>query len=256
MRIELSPHVVDRPRQEKLMLKSHLAATPAAALIVALSMTVVPATTAGAGDRVAGSTVSTVAQEELGAVAATSVSVPIQRASAALQRAVTQLRAHHYAEARASLETVRIKGRRAQEIATSLIGAPPTDPESDDVPGPPAVLAVLGLEHRITMQVVDLFNGQKGQRMVRALRTTLWATHGRRTIMLDKVIALPAEGARADYSDGMADTLGIYRQEVTSVTTALETYRLSPSGRIGLRRALVRVKATNLKVNRAFGGGE
>jgi hypothetical protein len=255
MRIELSPHVVDRPRQEKLMLKSHLAVT-AAALIVALSMTVVPAATAGAGDRVAEGTVSTNAQEELAAVAATSVSVPIQRASAALQRAVTQLRAHRYGEARASLETVRIKGRRAQEIATGLIGAPPTDPESDDVPGPPAVLAVLGLEHRIGIQVVDLFNGQKGQRMVRALRTTLWATHGRRDIMLDKVIQLPAEGARADYADGMADILGTFKQEVTSVTTALKTYRLSPSGRIGLRRALVRVKATNLKVNRAFGGGE
>jgi hypothetical protein len=233
------------------MSKSHLAATPAAALIVALCISVVPATTAGAA-----SSVSASAQEELAAVAATSVSAPIQRASDALQRAVTQVRAHRYAAARASLETVRIAGRRAQEIATALIGAPPTDPESDDVPGPPAVLAVLRLEHRIGMQVVELFNGQKGWRMVRALRTTLWATHGRRDIMLDKVIALPAEGARADYADGMADTLAIYKQEVTAVTTALETYRLSPSGRIGLQRALVRVKATNLKVNRAFGGGE
>ncbi len=238
------------------MLKSHLAATPAAALIVALSMTVVPASTAGAGGQAVGGSVSIGAQEELAVVAATSVSTPIQRASAALQRAVTQIRAHRYGQARASLETVRIKGRRAQEIATGLIGAPPTDPESDDVPGPPAVLAVLRLEHRIGMQVVDLFNGQKGSRIVRALRTTLWATHGRRTIMLDKVIRLPAEGARADYADGMADTLAIYKQEVTSVTTALKTYRLSPSGRTGLRRALVRVRATNVKVNRAFGGGE
>ena len=115
----------------------------------------------------------------------------------------------------------------------ALIGAPPTDPESDDLPGPPAVIAVLGLEHRIGMGVVDLFDGMKRPGVVRALRVTLGTTHHRRNVMLDRVIALPAEGARDDYADGMADTLGIYNQEVQKVTTALRTYRLSPSGRVG-----------------------
>jgi hypothetical protein len=124
------------------------------------------------------------------------------------------------------------------------------------VPGPPAVLAVLRLEHRIGMQVVDLFDGMKRPGVVSELRRTLWKDHRRRNIMLDKVIKLPAEGARADYADGMADTLGIYKQEVQEVTTALSTYQLSPAGRVGLRRALVRVRATNAKVSRAFGGGE
>ena len=154
------------------------------------------------------------------------------------------------------MRTVRRQGTQAQLVATALIGAPPTDPESDDLPGPPAVLAVLGLEHRIGMQVVDRFNGMKRFWVVRALRRTLGTTHYRRDIMLDKVIRLPAEGGLDDYADGMADTLGIYTQEVQKVTTALRTYRLSPSGRVGLRRALVRVQATNAKVNRAFGGGE
>jgi hypothetical protein len=227
-------------------------ALPVAALMLALSMAIAPDSTAGAGGEPAGSTRP---QEEL-TTAAVSVSVPIQRADAALQRAIVQIRAHRYGKARASLGTVRRQSTQAQQIATALIGAPPTDPESDDVPGPPAVLAVLRLEHRIGMQVVDLFDGMKRPGVVRELRRTLWKDHRRRNIMLDKVISLPAEGARADYADGMADTLGIYKQEVQEVTTALSTYRLSPSGRVGLRRALVRVRATNTKVNRAFGGGE
>jgi hypothetical protein len=220
--------------QEKLMLTSRQLATPVAALVAVLSLTIAPADSASAG----------------------AVSAPIQRADTALDRASVQIRAHRYAKARASLVTVRRQSTQAQRIATSLIGAPPTDPESDDVPGPPAVMAVLRLEHRISMQVVDLFNGMKRPGVVTELRRTLWKDHRRRNVMLDKVISLPAEGARADYADGMADTLGIYKQEVQQVTTALSTFRLSPAGRDGLRRALVRVRATNTKVNRAFGGGE
>jgi hypothetical protein len=239
------------------MLTSRHAATPAAALICALSITLVPVATAGAGGPPARGTLSTSPQAELtNAAAVGSVSAPIQRADAALQSAIAQIRVHRYAKARASLRTVRRQGVQAQQIATALIGAPPTDPESDDVPGPPAVLAVLGLEHRITMQVVDLFDGMKRFWVVRDLRRTLGSTHYRRDVMLTKVISLPAEGARADYADGMADILGTFQQEVRKVTTALSTYRLSPSGRVGLRRALVRVRATNAKVNRAFGGGE
>lgn len=240
------------------MLTSRHAANPAAALICALSITLAPVATAGAGGPPARGTLITSPQAELtNAASVGSVSAPIGRADDALQRAIAQIRAHHYAKARVSLRTVRRQGAQAQEIATSLIGAPPTDPESDDAPGPPAVLAVLGLEHRITMQVVDLFDGMKRFRVVvRALRKTLGSTHYRRDVTLTKVIRLPAEGARADYADGMADTLGIYTQEVRKVTTALKIYRLSPSGRVGLRQALVRVQATKAKVNRAFGGGE
>src|SRR5262245_50060978 len=181
---------------------------------------------------------------------------PIRRADTALQRAVVQVHASRYGQAKLSLAAVRREGKRAHVIAMSLIGAPPTDPERDDLPGPPAVLGVLGLEHRIGMGVVELFDGTRRPGVVSALRRTLWTTHRRRNARLDKVIRLPAEGARVDYADGIADTLRIYTQEVRRVTTALETYQLSPAGRVGLRRALHRVQATTVKVNRAFGGGE
>jgi hypothetical protein len=224
------------------------------ALVLALSMTLVPAATAGAGGPLEGNDRPQV--ELAQAASVPSVREPIRRADGALQRAIVQIRASHYGEAKASLGAVRRNGRRAHVIAMSLIGAPPTDPESDDLPGPPAVLGVLGLEHRIGMRVVELFDGMRRPGVVSVLRRTLWTTHRRRNVMLDRVIRLPAEGARVDYADGIADTLRVYTLEVNQVTTALQNYQLSPAGRVGLRRALHRVQATKVKVNRAFGGGE
>ncbi|HWM03070.1 MAG TPA: hypothetical protein VNP92_12135 [Actinophytocola sp.] len=187
------------------------------------------------------------------AVAPKRAPTPIQRADNALHRAVVTFRAHRYREARAWLTAVRRNVKLANQRAAGLIGAPPTDPESDDPPGPAAVLRVLALEHRVGMAVVPLFNGTTAPRNVDALRLTLWSSEYRRNIILGRVIALPPEGAGADYADGMGDTLGTYAGEVRLITTALNSFQLTSSGRVSLGNALARVRATQAAVTRAFG---
>ena len=184
------------------------------------------------------------------------VSTPITRANAALTRATAELAAHHPRRAIAALNDLRYQLGRAHLAAMNLIGAPPTDPESDEPPGPPAVLNVLALEHRVGVRLVPAFNGRTRTDVVDALRLVLSSTHHRRDVILDRVIALPADGARGDYEDGMADTLGQYTQEVNQLSTAVTTYRLTSAGKVALNSALTRVRATQAKVNTAFGGGE
>jgi hypothetical protein len=184
------------------------------------------------------------------------VATPITRANGALARATTELRAGHPRRAVTALGTLRYQLGLAHTSAMKQIGKPPADPESDEPPGPPAVLAVLALEHRIDLGVVPLFDKCTRTDVVEALRSTLAADHQRRNAILDRVIALPAEGARGDYEDGMADTLGQYPKEETQLTTALATYRVTAAARTGLTNGLTRVRATTAKVNAAFGGGE
>ena len=74
--------------------------------------------------------------------------------------------------------------------------------------------------------------------------------------MLNQVIALPPEGDRGDYADGIADRLGVYTQEVQQLSTALSTYRLTSAAGQKLHNALGRATATKAKVDAAFGGGE
>ena len=74
--------------------------------------------------------------------------------------------------------------------------------------------------------------------------------------MLSRVIGLNREGAGADFEDGMADTLGGYTSEVNQIAIGLDQYQLSSSGRAGLGNALARARATQAKVNAAYGGGE
>jgi hypothetical protein len=183
----------------------------------------------------------------------TSVSTPISRARAALDLAVSHTLANRLVKARAALEVVRLNITKAHVAGLAQIGAPPTDPESDEPPGPPSVLAVLGLEHRVGMDLVPLFNHRTGPKIVDALRYTLRRAHLKRDVMVDTVIALPPEGAGSDYADGMADTLSSYTQEVNQLETGLETYQLSPVGKVALGKALIRVRATKAKVNDAFG---
>ena len=178
------------------------------------------------------------------------------RARTALDRAIVHLQTHHYGKAINSFRIVRLQLTRAHAAGRAQIGAPPTDPESDDPPGPPSVLAVLNLDHRVATKVVPIFNGMRRPGIVWALRRTMWRMHYERIVMLNAVIRLPDEGAGADYVDGMADTVGIYTQEVRRLQSALATYRLSSTGRTALRRALVRSQATKTKFDRAFGGPE
>lgn len=184
------------------------------------------------------------------------VSTPITRANAALTKATAEVQANHPRRAVRALRDLRYQLGRAHVAAMRLIGAPPTDPESDEPPGPPAVLKVLGLEHRVGVKVVPLFNGRTRTDVVDGLRAVLNSTHRRRDVMLDRVIGLPAEGARGDYEDGMADTLGQYTQEVNQLSTAVTTYKLTSTSKVTLDHALTRVRATKAKVDATFGGGE
>jgi hypothetical protein len=223
-------------------------------VVLALGVTALAAPTAwGADDpgRAASSTHSTRM-----APVPRAVSTPITRANAALTRATTELKAHHPRRAIAALNDLKYQLGRAHVAAMNQIGKPPTDPESDEPPGPPAVLTVLALEHRVGTRLVPTFDGRTRTDVVDALRLVLYSTHHRRDVILDRVIALPAEGARGDYEDGMADTLGQYTQEVNQLSTAVSTYRLTSAGKVALDNALTRVRATQAKVNAAFGGGE
>jgi hypothetical protein len=182
-------------------------------------------------------------------------STPITRAKEALATATSELQAGHPGRAITALDDLRHQVRLAHRAALDLIGKPPTDPESDEPPGPPAVLAMLALEHRVAMGTVPLFEGQTRTDVVDALHRALRSTLHRRDVMLDQVIALrPA--ARGDYEDGMADTLGQYPKEEQQLATALSTYHLSPSAQTALQDALAQVRATEAKVTPVFGGGE
>jgi hypothetical protein len=185
-----------------------------------------------------------------------SVTTPVARAHTSLARAIVQIRAHHPARAATWLDRLRHQVIAANVAAKNQIGRPPIDPESDDAPGPPAVMSALRLDHQVTTSVVGLFDGRKNATVMLAQRRVLYATLVRRDTLLDAVIALPAEGEGADYADGLADTLGWYTAEVNSLRTGLATFRLSAAGRLGLSNSLTRVTATKAKVDLAFGGGE
>jgi hypothetical protein len=228
-------------------------------LTVALGFSAGPVA-AGAPDRSDASGTAATAGADRGKAAKAaipgSVTTSIARADSALDRAIANVGSHHPRIATTALLTVKDQVSIANRAAMAQIGLPPTDPESDVPPGPPSVLAVLRLEHRVGTGVVGLFDGTTRASLVDALRLVLTVDHHRRDAMLDAVIALPPEGAGADYADGMADTLGLYKQEVQQVSTALDTYQLTDEGRVGLTNALQRVQATKAKVDAAFGGGE
>jgi hypothetical protein len=185
-----------------------------------------------------------------------SVSTTIARARIALNR-VERLIAHHrFENAPQSLSVLRRDIVQANRAAADQLGLPPNDPESDEPPGPGAVFAGLRLDHLVTIHLVSLLDGVTNADVVRSLRDTLLRTQRSRDAMLGTVIALPPEGARADYDDGMADTLGMYPAEENLITTALLAFELTDSARIGLTHLLARVQATDAKVDAVWGGGE
>ncbi|WP_432476130.1 hypothetical protein [Nocardioides sp. GXQ0305] len=219
-------------------------------------LTTLVLTTAGAlGAAPAGATAGAV---ERGATTASVASVRAEAtaADAALARTVKRIGLRRYEQAVVSLTGARTHTVRANNQARSLIGAPPTDPESDDPPGPPAVLAALRLDYRMSTGTVALFDGQSNADVIAALRSTLSSAQHRRDVVLADVVALPAEGDGADYGDGMADTLAIYDREVTAISNALDHHSLTAASRTGLSNALARAQATRDVVQAAFGGGE
>jgi hypothetical protein len=218
--------------------------TALAGLGIAVALTVVPGTgTATAAGPAA-------------PAAATTYKTHITQADSAIARAVNRVHAHQYSRAKTALATARSHIKQANAGAMALIGAPPADPESDELPGPPAVLAVLKLDNRVVTKVVPLFNGMDRPGVLDALRSTLGVTQNRRVTVLTKVLALPPEGDGDDYADGMADTLPMYSHEVAVVAGGLQTFRLTPSGKDGLTATLRRARDAEAKMNAAYGGGE
>jgi hypothetical protein len=195
-------------------------------------------------------------QHAYAAAAGRPLSYWIRRGRSKLNAATRAFGRGEYTKALASLGALRYCVYRAHRAGMYQIGRPPADPESDEPPGPPAVIAVLNLEHLVTMRITPLFNGRTNSRIINPLRYTLYKTHVRRDRMLNRVIRLNPNGAGADYDDSMADTLGIYTAEVNLITRALEEYRLTTLSHDGLSAALARVRATRAKVNRRWGGGE
>ena len=240
---------------------SHSLRRGAVALSLAVGLTVVSIATAQAAD-----------PEEDGTPLPGSVATTISRANTSLTKAVTRLQHRRKPiSAVRSLAALRTDVSKAHKAGMAQIGRPPADPESDDPPGPVSVVAVLNFEHQVAVRLLPAFNGLRRRKVVLGLRNTLSTTFTYRNRMLNAVIALPPEGAGADYADGMADTIGIYATEVNLYTAALNqwveatlpvqpapmgTYRLTPAGHSALQIALVRVGNTRTKFDTAFGGGE
>jgi uncharacterized membrane protein (UPF0182 family) len=184
------------------------------------------------------------------------VAIPIQQAKAALDEVEARFAGQQYDTAPESLKALRRYVVQANRAAATQIGLPPSDPESDDLPGPTAVFAALGLDHLVTLRLVSFFDGVTDRDALQSLQYTVSRTQSSRDALLDTVIALAPEGARADYDDGMADTLGVYPTEENLITTALLAYVLTDSARSSLTEVLARIQATEAKVARVWGGGE
>ena len=225
-------------------------------LVVGLAVVSVAAAQAGGVQSSTPQEIASVTQEEEPTPLPKSVATPIRRAQAALKTAKARLKGGQYAQGVTALRALRASVLKAHRAGIAQIGKPPANPESDEPPGPASITAVLNLEHSAGVAIVGLFDGMTRANVVTALRYTLWSTHVSRDRMLNKLISLDPEGAGADYADGMADTVGIYTEEVDLVSRAVQEYRLTPAGSVGLKNALTRVKATEAKVLKVYGGGE
>ena len=181
---------------------------------------------------------------------------PQNQAKTALALAVAELGKHHPAKAAAALRTYAKQSDLAHQAATDLIGKPPTDPESDVPPGPAAVLQMIRLDHQATMMLVPQTDHLKRSTAVKAMRRALDTTLVGRNRMIQRVVALPPEGAGEDYADGMSDVLGIFPKEISVIDTGLAGYTLTSVARTALSAARGRVVTANDLMNGAYGGGE
>jgi hypothetical protein len=178
----------------------------------------------------------------------------ITSAQKSLNAAVTSVHNHRYGPATQQLRAMKRQVRIAHTGATRLIGKPPTDPESDEPPGPAAVQRVAGMEHQVTVKLLPLLNHLQGS-AVTPIGSALNVTDTCRDVMLRKVVALKA-GKLDDYTDGLSDTLPSYKNELTAFSNALSSYELTTGARSAVQRAQNVVKHTNAIMQKHFGGGE
>jgi hypothetical protein len=206
--------------------------------------------------------VATVSSVAVGAAEDDEVVLPsrvanaITRAGNLLDTAGTSIDTGDAAKAVASLQALQRAIARADKAARKQMTAP-ADPNAEEgaTPGPDSVIAVLTLDQTVITTLADLFDGQSGQ-AVDAASQALFATENTRSKLLTSVVKLPAEGAGADYADGMADTLTGYDDEVANINEALSSDALSAPGSSTLRSALAQSKKAQSTVNAAYGGGE
>jgi hypothetical protein len=159
-------------------------------------------------------------------------------------RAVASLKALPTAVLRAD------KAARRQMHATADPNA-----EDDSTTGPDSVIAVLALDQTAITTLAGLFDATSGKLVDLATRA-LFAALNTRAKLLHAVIALPEEGAGADYADGMADTLAGYDDEVANLSEAQSDDTLSAGKKGVLTSALARSKKAQAAMAAAFGGGE
>ena len=181
----------------------------------------------------------------------------IGTAQDAVDRSVQRLENGRYSLANRSLAAVSVNVGRAHRAGMYQITLPaPADAET--TPGPDSAVAVLTLEQGVITNLAAQFDGLTANHpwAIKSLSTALATANTDRNLMLDAIIALDPEGAGADYSDGMTDTVDGYTDEVANLTEALNTDTLAPAGRTALTTALASSTATAAKVSTAFGGGE
>ena len=144
----------------------------------------------------------------------------------------------------------------AHASAAAQIGLPPPDPESDEIPGPGAVQAVMNVDHRIVTLALPLLAGLPA-RAAGTLASTVVLTARCRDQVAGQVAALPPGGEGADYMDAMADTLTSFQQELKAIKQALAPGSgLTTVARTRLTRARTVVQATFATMKKSFGGGE
>jgi hypothetical protein len=183
------------------------------------------------------------------------VAAAIRRTQRSLDNAENHVDEAEPAKAVTSLRAVRRNMYRADRAARRQMNAVPADPEAETTSGPDSVIAVLTLDQTVVESLSGLFDtNSKG--VVDGLSHAMYRTMDARDRLLNSVIALDPEGAGADYSDGMADTLDGYADEVASISEALADDQLSAGAARVLRPALSQSQATAAKVNLAYGGGE
>jgi hypothetical protein len=181
------------------------------------------------------------------------VAAAIQRASNLLDAAGTAIDTADSAKAVTSLKGMQTAVLRADKAARRQMSVVPVTEGA--TPGPDSVIAALTLDQTIVTTLAGLFDTKSGA-TVDALTHTLFATLNLRAALVNAVIALPAEGAGADYADAMPDTAAGYDDEVANLVEALSDDTLSAGGKKVLRTALAQSHVTQTRFNAAFGGGE
>ncbi len=183
------------------------------------------------------------------------VAYAIARTKRSLHRAGAAIDHNRRSVALRSLRAVVKNVRRTHSIGMRQMHVAPVG-EEETPPGPDSVVAILGMEQQAITRLTRFFDDLRRPRVIARLRTATTVAYNKRARMLNAVARLDPEGAGADYSDGMADTVGAYAQEVSAVRNARKYGRLTAAARAALSRAVRRSQAARAVVNAAFGGGE